>query len=706
MAIDKIFNNSNIDDLADNVLSEVDDFMLSVEKMQKRKVAGNVQLVIQSLRKIENDLRDEYGDVANKLSERIAEIKNGQDGRNGADGRAGKDGRAGRDGLAGSKGADGLPGRDGIDGVDGVSVMDASIDFDGSLIISLSNGRVINVGEVVSQDLADKIQVISTMSTNGAVGIQDEGTSISTGVKNINFVGASVTSTASGDNVTVNIGAAGTGVFDAGTALLPSITTTGDLNTGVYFPAADTVGITTGGAQRGAFSSTGLSVTGTVSATNATIDGGAVSSLTIFRLGAAQSGNLISMRDATGTELLSVNASITTLTTPSISIRSGSILNYLGTGYIRGAGNLKIHDNHSGNIEMAVGGGVVLIGSATPVSGAKLEVTGTLSTTGVATFAAGTAALPSITTSGDTNTGVYFPAADTVGITTGGAQRGEFSSTGLAVTGALSATTNIGVGTTAPSIVAPYNSVVDIRGTTTDQNWGGSIRLASNNGTTTNSYFSVSTAGLYIYNTIAHPIIFGTNNTERMRIDSSGNLLLGLASALTNGKLQVAGSIGLSGNTEIRQATNGDGNTLKLLATHVVVGVSNSTSYSYAGTGLLASVSPGDGTLLLDAGFATSTLGRFKVTNLVSPDVKITLEKNGVYTLYADTGTGSLGIGAAANASAILDAQSTTKGVRMPNMTTTQKNAIATPAAGLMVYDTTLAKLCVYTTAWETITSL
>jgi hypothetical protein len=54
-----------------------------------------------------------------------------------------------------------------------------------------------------------------------------------------------------------------------------------------------------------------------------------------------------------------------------------------------------------------------------------------------------------------------------------------------------------------------------------------------------------------------------------------------------------------------------------------------------------------------------------------------------------------------------LDAQSTTKGVRMPNMTTTQKNAIASPAAGLMVFDTTLSKLAVYSgTAWQTITSV
>ncbi len=38
---------------------------------------------------------------------------------------------------------------------------------------------------------------------------------------------------------------------------------------------------------------------------------------------------------------------------------------------------------------------------------------------------------------------------------------------------------------------------------------------------------------------------------------------------------------------------------------------------------------------------------------------------------------------------------------------TTQKNAISSPAEGLIVYDLTLHKLCVYTgSAWETITSL
>jgi|LakMenE18May11ns_1017448.scaffolds.fasta_scaffold9928811_3 hypothetical protein len=52
-------------------------------------------------------------------------------------------------------------------------------------------------------------------------------------------------------------------------------------------------------------------------------------------------------------------------------------------------------------------------------------------------------------------------------------------------------------------------------------------------------------------------------------------------------------------------------------------------------------------------------------------------------------------------ASAKLFVNSTTKGFLPPRMTTTQKNAIATPATGLMVYDTTLNLISVYNgTIW------
>jgi hypothetical protein len=54
--------------------------------------------------------------------------------------------------------------------------------------------------------------------------------------------------------------------------------------------------------------------------------------------------------------------------------------------------------------------------------------------------AAGTAAAPSISPTGDTNTGLYFPAADRVAISTGGVQRVVVSDSGLGVNNITSAT--------------------------------------------------------------------------------------------------------------------------------------------------------------------------------------------------------------------------------------------------------------------------
>jgi hypothetical protein len=81
------------------------------------------------------------------------------------------------------------------------------------------------------------------------------------------------------------------------------------------------------------------------------------------------------------------------------------------------------------------------------------------------------------------------------------------------------------------------------------------------------------------------------------------------------------------------------------------------------------------------------------------------------YAGYFGTGGLFMGISNGGNvnqydASAILQAVSTTKGFLPPVMTTTQKSAISSPASGLVVFDSTLAKLCVYTgSAWETVTS-
>jgi hypothetical protein len=70
---------------------------------------------------------------------------------------------------------------------------------------------------------------------------------------------------------------------------------------------------------------------------------------------------------------------------------------------------------------VAITGGTIngtTIGATTASTGAF----STLSATGVTTVQAGTVSLPAITTTGDTNTGIFFPAADTIAFTEGGAE--------------------------------------------------------------------------------------------------------------------------------------------------------------------------------------------------------------------------------------------------------------------------------------------
>ena len=88
-----------------------------------------------------------------KLESRVDSVKKlqgppGQDGRDGKDGRDGQDGKNGQDGR---EGQDGKNGQDGADGDDGRAIVGAKIDFDGSLILTFSDGTVSNVGEVVGE---------------------------------------------------------------------------------------------------------------------------------------------------------------------------------------------------------------------------------------------------------------------------------------------------------------------------------------------------------------------------------------------------------------------------------------------------------------------------------------------------------------------------------------------------------------------------
>ena len=63
-------------------------------------------------------------------------------------------------------------------------------------------------------------------------------------------------------------------------------------------------------------------------------------------------------------------------------------------------------------------------------SSQNVTLAAALAVTGVTTVQAGTAALPAITTTGDTNTGIFFSAADTIDFTEGGTATGQFDSSG------------------------------------------------------------------------------------------------------------------------------------------------------------------------------------------------------------------------------------------------------------------------------------
>jgi nitrogen fixation protein len=187
---------------------------------------------------------------------------------------------------------------------------------------------------------------------------------------------------------------------------------------------------------------------------------------------------------------------------------------------------------------------------------------------------------------------------------------------------------------------------------------------------------------------------------------TTGNLLLQNGGTFTDAgfKLDVNGSVRFGTNFIWNNSTNVLGITGQIqVSTDVRLGATG--VLYWAGRAWMQSTGTGS-IKLSDSTDSTFDRLQFGGTSASYPSIKRASNNLEIKNANDTFGAG-LSVGASLDASAILQADSTTKGFLPPRMTTTQKNAIASPVAGLVVYDTTLGKLCVRgASAWETITSV
>lgn len=155
-------------------------------------------------------------------------------------------------------------------------------------------------------------------------------------------------------------------------------------------------------------------------------------------------------------------------------------------------------------------------------------------------LAAGSAAAPSLFFTGDTNTGLFSPGADTVALATAGSNRLHITSAGL-----------VGIGTTVPSNQLSIGS----NGTATI-----SLDWTSDNAAKASYSANHTTGEVRNFTFTNYFPTFYSNNSERARIDTSGRLLVGTSTARAN----FFNAIGNSASLQV-EGTGGDNSTSSVI---------------------------------------------------------------------------------------------------------------------------------------------
>jgi len=256
----------------------------------------------------------------------------------------------------------------------------------------------------------------------------------------------------------------------------------------------------------------GIGSTGTVTLENLVVTGSVTGAVTGNATGLSGTPNItVGTIGAT-----SLNASgVVTATTFSGALTgnvTGNATGLSGTPNITVGNIIASNATISGNVSVAGTltyedvTNVDSVGLVTARTGVRIDAGG-LVVVGVTTVAAGSVSAPSITPTGDSNTGIFFPSADTIAFGEGGAEALRIDSSG-----------NVGIGTDNPDgkLTLSAASSIDM--------------LTFKNGATTFARLGHnSSSGANVFDIRGEAIvrILSGGNNERLRITSTGNVGIG-----------------------------------------------------------------------------------------------------------------------------------------------------------------------------------
>lgn len=355
----------------------------------------------------------------------------------------------------------------------------------------------------------------------------------------------------------------------AGSASLPTYGFTGDPNTGAYNIGADQYGITTGGTLRLTVSTTLLTSTlamlGPDGTTSVPTWGFASDPTTgIYRSG---SGTVsITTAGALAHSFSAANTlhGATTATTNAVVSMFEKRLNTSGTAAVGfGMADRRYLENASGTDIDAAEEHVVWTNATAASetsdwvlslrSAGSLVERGRLTGAGAWQVGAGSASLPSLSFTGDTNTGLYSTAADAIGVTIGGTERVKFDASRLSAkfgSGSYPASYDgVSIGSNgAVAFHALSTSTTLFAGSFAENNAGGQLFSAIWGSSASGTRFGLTLANsaeirtaqpLLLGTSGANTVHFGTNDIARIKLGTDAEAASTTAVYLSvNGTMQ------------------------------------------------------------------------------------------------------------------------------------------------------------------------